>query len=56
MAAVLGWPLRELLLAYVEIMKAEALETYRHAQLVYWVQVPNVKKPGKPPTVPRILR
>jgi hypothetical protein len=53
---VLDWPVRELLVAYVDCMKAAALEAYRHAQLVYWLQVPCVKKPGKPPKVPSILK
>lgn len=54
--AVLRWPLHELLIAYVEQMKAEALDAYRHATLVYCLQAPHQKKPGKPPRVPSILK
>lgn len=56
MRAVVRWPVREALLAYVERMRAILLEQYRWERLTYWVQAPNVKQPGKPPKVPPILK
>lgn len=52
----LDWPLRELLLAYVETMKEAALESYRHASIMWALTAPHSKKPPKPPRVPSILK
>lgn len=53
---IVRWPVREGLLAYVARMKGAALEDYRWATLTFWVSVPSVKKPGKPPRRPPILK
>jgi hypothetical protein len=54
--AVLDWPLHEALLAYVEHMRAAALDQYNQAVLVWAIQSPHMKKPTKPPRVPAILK
>jgi hypothetical protein len=53
---ILDWPLRELLLAYIETMKAAALESYRHASIMWALTAPHSKKAQKPPRVPSILK
>jgi hypothetical protein len=53
---VLGWPVREVLLAYVERMRAAALDQYNQAVLVWAIQSPHMAKPTKPPRVPAILK
>ena len=53
--AVLGWPVRELLLAYVNRLRAAALDGYRHAILVWAIKCGYAAKPPRPPKVPRIL-
>jgi hypothetical protein len=54
--AVREWPLRELLLAYIERMRAAALRSYETELLVWSVLAPHQKRSSKPPAVPRILR
>jgi hypothetical protein len=56
MVAVVRWPVREALLAYVDRMKQAELEQFRWNTLTWWVSADKVKKPGKPPAVPPILR
>jgi hypothetical protein len=53
---VLRWPLREAMLAYVNQLKREALDSWRHAELCYVAVAPHSTKPGNPPKAPRILR
>jgi hypothetical protein len=53
--AILDWPTRETLLAYVERLKRAALEEYRHATLVWAQLAPHTKKERKPPRLPSIL-
>jgi hypothetical protein len=56
-ARVLLWPLREMLIAYVARLRAQALDSYRHDQLLYVLAAPWTKKgESKPPPVPPILR
>jgi len=56
MRAVVRWPVREGLLAYLERMREILLEDYRWRELSYWVRVPSLKQPGKPPKVPPLLK
>jgi len=53
---ILGWPLRDALLAYEEHLKERAREDYKDAVLVFAVLAPHLKKGAKPPKIPRILR
>jgi hypothetical protein len=55
-AAIACWPLRELLISYVALIRELAEEGYRHAQLLY--QVRNAFGGGKeePPPPPPLLR
>jgi hypothetical protein len=53
---VLNWPLRELLIAYVETLRSAALESFRYDMVLYWLQAPHLKKPRQPPKVPSILK
>lgn len=52
---VLKWPLREALLCYLNQLKTDALDSWRHETLCYSVSAPHLKDPGKPPKRPRIL-
>jgi len=55
---VARWPLREVLLAFLERMKDRALEGYRHECLMWGVLEPHRAKEHKqkPPAVPDILK
>jgi hypothetical protein len=50
------WPLRELLLAYIAILKRNAEARYEHDVAVWATLAPHQKKPGSPPRLPRILK
>jgi hypothetical protein len=50
------WPLRDLLLGYLAILKREAQERYQHDLAVWAALAPHQKSPGSPPKPPRILR
>lgn len=50
------WPLRELLLAYVAILKSEAQERYQNDLAIWAMLAPHQKNPGSPPKAPKILR
>ena|GEM_PF-5261275 len=53
---VWDWPLREIMLAYVECMKVSALRSYE-TQLKVWSSLaPYQKRKSEPPAIPRILR
>jgi hypothetical protein len=54
--AVLRWPLREALVAYVQRLRVQALAEWRHAELCYVSVAPHSTKPGNPPKEPRVLR
>jgi hypothetical protein len=49
---------REVLLAYLDHCRREAIEQYRFELLLFWIKAPNVKKDAKltPPKLPEILR
>lgn len=53
----LGWPVREVLIAYVEHLKVAALASHRHAHLE-WTGLTSrfVEKPPKQPEIPKILK
>jgi hypothetical protein len=53
--AIACWPLRELLVSYVALIKEQAEDGYKHAQLLY--QVRNAFSDGKeqPPPIPPLL-
>ena len=53
---VIDFPLRELFLAYVEILKKQARRSYETSLLVWAIQSPWIKGDKKPPDVPEILR
>jgi len=52
---VLDWPLRELCLAYLARLKADALRTYETALLV-WASRTAFGGKTKPPELPGILK
>jgi len=54
MRGVLKWPLREVLLRYVHMIREEALEAYR-VDLLVWA-AKSAFGGGKPPKVPELLR
>lgn len=55
---ILRWPVREILLRYVFILKKQALQDYRFAIIQFCLQVPHVKDPASlnKPSIPEILR
>jgi hypothetical protein len=48
--------LRDLLLAYIAILKRQAAEAYRHDLSMWATLAPHQKKPDSPPKIPRILK
>jgi len=50
------WPLRDLLLAYVAILRREALARFEHDVLIWAILAPHQKNPSTPPKPPRLLR
>jgi len=50
------WPLRELLLAYLAILKEQAQKRYELDLTIWATLAPHQKTPGSPPKVPKILR
>jgi hypothetical protein len=50
------WPLRDLLLAYLAILKREAQQRYDQDLAVWAALAPHQKSPGSPPKPPRILK
>lgn len=53
---VLDWPLREVMLAYVALLKAAALRTYEMELLVWSSLAPHMRRKTDPPKIPRVLR
>jgi hypothetical protein len=53
---VFRWPVREALLAFLDHLKKEAVEQYRHECLMWAVLNPHRKKSKSPPNVPAILK
>jgi hypothetical protein len=50
------WPLRDLLLAYIAILRRQAQDRYEHDLEVWAMLAPHQKSPGSPPRPPRILK
>jgi hypothetical protein len=55
-ACVVRWPLREALLGYVAILRAEALKAYRFETLLWAMLAPHAKKKTSPPKIPDLLK
>ena len=53
---VFEWPLRDLLLVYLEKLKEQARRWYEVEVLVWSALAPHQKKKTDPPAVPRVLR
>jgi hypothetical protein len=53
---VVDWPLRDLMLAYVECMRMSALRTYETELLVWSALAPHQRRKTDPPAIPRVLR
>lgn len=53
---LMGFPVRELLLAYLALLKERAREAYEHDLQVWAALAPHQEKPTKPPRLPGILR
>lgn len=51
---VARWPIREALLAYLDKVRAETLDQYRHEVLIFSMVAPWSKN-AKPPKLPEIL-
>lgn len=57
LAIVAGWPLREVLLAYLAHERTQAMQQYLHAQLLYQIRNSySRQKQDRPPVLPKILR
>lgn len=54
--AIEHWPLDELLLAYLELVKEQLREEFRHRQLLYQVRTIWGGSKEQPPAVPDLLR
>ena len=53
---VLDWPLRDLFLARIAGLQAEARRAYETSLLVWAATAPHYRETPKPPEVPAILR
>ena len=53
---VWDWPIREVMLAYIERMKLSALRSYETQLLVWSALAPHQKKRSDPPAIPKLLR
>ena len=53
---VFEWPLRDLLLAYLEYLRAGARRNYEMELLVWSALAPHQRRKIDPPKLPRILR
>jgi len=54
--AVIRWPIREALLAYVTRLKEEAIKGFRFESLMWAILAPYAKKKSDPPKLPAILK
>jgi len=52
----MDWPLRDLLLAYVECMRVSARRSYEIELLVWSALAPHQRRKIDPPTLPRVLK
>jgi hypothetical protein len=50
------WPVREILLAYIAVLKQQALERYQADLQVWATLAPHQEKASKPPEPPKILK
>jgi len=50
------WPMRDLFLGYIEVLKRDARRTYEIDLLVWSALAPHQRRKTDPPRVPRILR
>jgi hypothetical protein len=53
---VLDWPLRDVMLAFVAILKERERAKYYVDLLLWAIVAPYVKHKGKPPQLPKILK
>lgn len=54
--AIQYWPVCEVLIAYLELIKDHLREGYRHAQLLYQIRVSFGGGKQTPPELPQLLR
>lgn len=54
--AIVRWPLREALLAFVAKLKRDALDNYKHELSIWAALAPHTKKPADAPKLPPILK
>jgi hypothetical protein len=52
----MDWPLRDLMLAYIESMRVSALRSYEVELLVWSALAPHQRRKTDPPALPRVLR
>jgi len=52
----MDWPLRDLMLAYVECMQVSARRNYELELLVWSALAPHQRRKTDPPAIPRVLR
>jgi len=52
----MDWPLRDLLLAYVECLRVAARKSYTLDLLVWSALAPHQRRKTDPPSIPRVLR
>jgi hypothetical protein len=53
---VFEWPLRDIMLAYLESMRVQARRNYEVELLVWSALAPHQRRRTDPPKLPRILR
>jgi hypothetical protein len=56
MRTVMDWPLRDMLLSYLERMTENAWRGYELEMLVWAALAPHQKRKKDPPALPRVLR
>jgi len=53
---VFDWPLREVMLGYIERLKVQALRSYEIELLVWSALAPHQRRKTDPPALPRVLK
>lgn len=53
---MLDWPLRDIMLAYVERMRDSAWRSYQLDLLVWSALAPHQRRKTDPPAVPKVLK
>jgi hypothetical protein len=56
MATVFEWALRDIFLAYLEVLRESARRNYEQEVLVWAALAPHQRRKTDPPSLPRILR